>query len=158
MKKKRLNAADYALIVLLFALVVCVAIWHWMRPLQGTNPTRVWHCILQTQPMDATQAESTSSLPTVGAPVYSTAGEALGTVLAVTQIPWQTVAVKNGQPVLTEQAGWYRLEVTVHLQLSDPPTIGAVRLAAGGTIDLILCRLFAAGCEIISTEVEADAE
>lgn len=158
MAKKRWNLVDYTLVALLLALVACVAFGLWRRSLSGAAPVQAWHCVLQTQPMDSAQADPASVAPVAGAGVFSATGESIGTVVSVTQVPWKTVVAQNGQPVLREREGWYRLEVTVHLRLSDPPTVGAARLAAGGRLDLILDRLFAAGCEIVSMEVEADAE
>ena len=81
----------------------------------------------------------------------------IGRVLAVAVVP-QTVLTADGDGLaLSPCPDRYVAEVTVRLTLAGR-TVGSHRIAAGGTADLILGGYFAAGCGILTVEVNEFAE
>lgn len=150
--KQRLNAIDAALIILAVALLAGGLLVFSLRPTE-TNTERL-RCTVRTAPIP--RALLRSETPQAGALVRETvSGETLGEVLSVSVIP-ATYLTADGEALLfAESDSEVVMEAELRLEVRSR-SVGNVRLAAGGRIDLILGDRLAEGCEVIVLEVVDD--
>lgn len=153
--KTHWNGIDWGLLILVLCLLTGGVYLGRRRPWErGDRETVV--CVLKSTPIDR-KTHDVTALTASGDAVYLPAGgERIGEVLAVSVVPCRVLRLTDGGLRYMEEPELAALEVTVRLSLENR-RLGAKRVAAGGTADLILGRFLAAGCEILTLRGEGNA-
>lgn len=154
--KMRWNPIDWGLLALALCLLGGGVFLGWRKPWVREDRETVV-CILRSEPVDRS-LHDTAALTFPGDAVFAPAGgEAIGKVLAVSVVPEQVLTRTEDGLRFTDDPERDILEVTVRLLLEDR-TVGTKRVAAGGTVDLILGSFLAADCEIVTLGGDGNAE